>query len=460
MRHIMPVGGQGQPYEMLTTCQEAKERCLSAKRTAFAESHPNKVKSEGKVGLLSAESLKTAIKLQIEKKCHAPETKKQETQCQTGRTEKEQKIQPLELNNYYHARLSRLDANDILLSAPVGHFLVRASKRDQNTFVVVLSIRTTKSVSHYQIPTDNCGNFFFNEFAFPTVHELLSFHWKQRIPITSTEECELYLIKSVGRQPWEFEDAEVILESQLGEGNFGAVFRGRVSIQGKEVQLAVKKLRDPEDETGIVCCYGVTISSDATMVLLEFVSGGSMDKYLRHTRLTAYVKLKLAASAAQGVAHIHRNEILHRDLAARNCLVSIVENQPQAVKVCDFGLSRDSTKVYRLAKAQHIPVRWSAPEVLCDRLWTQKSDVWSFGVVMWEFFTDASLPYFEVDPLDGPTLLQYLKEGNRLHVPLDMPSDAAQVMAEIFNFNMDLRPSMEYVAEELQTCLSKLKEEV
>ncbi|KFD56033.1 hypothetical protein M513_03157 [Trichuris suis] len=471
-----PARDQTQRYDRLIMRQEIKKSRLNAIRLAFKENFPSKAKGEGKVGQLSIDILRNAVKPQIEQKCRSSDTGKQEEQGAPGHTKEQLDKLPLELYNYYHARLSRLDANDILLGAPVGYFLIRASKRTKNTFAIVLSIRTTKSVSHYQIPVDDCGNFFFNEFAFPTVHELLFFHWKQRIPVSFIDECELFLIKSVGRQHWEFEDAEVTLEKNpLGEGNFGAVYRGTITIQGKKMELAVKTLQNPEDENGreellrearimrklknpgVVYCYGVTISSDATMVLLEYVSGGSMDKYLRTTKVTPYVKLRLAVSAAQGIAHIHKNEILHRDLAARNCLVNIVQNQPQAVKVCDFGLSRDRTKVYRLAKAQHIPVRWSAPEVLHERLWTQKSDVWSFGVLLWEFFTDASLPYFELDPLDGPSLLQYLKEGNRLHTPMDMPPDVAIVMNQMFHFNMDLRPSMAYVAEALQASLEKMK---
>ncbi|CDW60573.1 SH2 and Pkinase Tyr domain containing protein [Trichuris trichiura] len=415
-----------------------------------------------------------------------------------GTGQKEEPM-PLERYSYYHGCLSRLDAEDILSSMPVGHFLIRASKRTKESFAVVLSIHTSTNVAHYQIPVDDSGKFYFNEFAFDTVHELLHFHWKQRVPISLLHDNEVFLVKAVDRPDWLFDDNEVILEPKpLGEdteypsgipafmfkGNFGAVYRGHVMLGGRKIALAIKTLQNPEDKHGreellkearvirrlkhpnIVWCVGITVSSEATMVLLEFITGGSLDKYLRKNMLTPTVKVKLLLGVANAVEYIHKNgghsfpdlyhTVLHRDLAARNCLLVLLNDRPESVKLCDFGLSQEKVKEYQLTVVQQIPVRWSAPETLADRLWTQKTDVWSYGVMIYEFFSNASLPYFEVEPFDGKILLHYLKEGNKLRASKDMPPDVVKLMNSTFDLNPALRPTMTQVVATMQTILKKM----
>ncbi|KFD49478.1 hypothetical protein M514_09663, partial [Trichuris suis] len=391
-----------------------------------------------------------------------------------GTGQKEEPM-PLERYSYYHGCLSRLDAEDILSSVPVGHFLIRASKRTKESFAVVLSIHTSTNIAHYQIPVDDSGKFYFNEFAFDTVHELLHFHWKQRVPISLLHDNEVFLVKAVDRPDWLFDDNEVILEPKpLGEGNFGAVYRGYVMLGGRKIALAIKTLQNPEDKHGreellkearvirrlkhpnIVWCVGITVSSEATMVLLEFITGGSLDKYLRKNMLTPTTKVKLLLGVANAVEYIHKNEVLHRDLAARNCLLVLANDRPETVKLCDFGLSQEKVKEYQLTVVQQIPVRWSAPETLADRLWTQKTDVWSYGVMIYEFFSNASLPYFEVEPFDGKILLHYLKEGNKLRASKDMPPDVVKLMHSTFDLNPALRPNMTQIVATIQTILKRM----
>uniref|UniRef100_A0A5S6QIC8 Tyrosine-protein kinase n=1 Tax=Trichuris muris TaxID=70415 RepID=A0A5S6QIC8_TRIMR len=395
-----------------------------------------------------------------------------------GTGQKEEPM-PLERYSYYHGCLSRMDAEEILSAMPVGHFLIRASKRTKESFAVVLSIHTSANVAHYQIPVDDSGKFYFNEFAFDTVHELLYFHWKQRVPISLLHDNEVFLVKAVDRPDWLFDDNEVILEPKpLGEGNFGAVYRGYVMLSGKKICLAVKTLQNPEDKHGreellkearvirrlrhpnIVWCVGITVSSEATMVLLEFVTGGSLDKYLRKNMLSPGVKVKLLLAVANAVEYIHKNEVLHRDLAARNCLLVLVNDRPESVKLCDFGLSQEKVKEYQLAAVQQIPVRWSAPETLGDRMWTQKTDVWSYGVMIYEFFSNASLPYFEVEPFDGKILLHYLKEGNKLRPSKDMPPEVVKLMQSTFDLNPAMRPNMTQIIATLQNIMKKMSNNV
>ncbi|KRY41523.1 putative kinase domain protein [Trichinella spiralis] len=413
-----------------------------------------------------------------------------------GTIDLNQPIQPLEKYHYYHGCVSRYDAEEILLNHSPGNFLIRASRRPGNSLAIVLSIRTTSGISHFEIPVDNFGRFYFNDFAFENLHSLLMYHFKHFYPVTLTTNYCVYLKHAIDRTYWEFDDRQVHLEdTPLGEviillvdlielmmkiekccfkqGNFGAVYRGYVDIDGKRQLLAVKTLQDPDNEEGreellrearvlrklehvnITKLIGVTISSGATMVLLEFLNGGSMDNYLKKHQLSPRTKMKLLSDAANGIKYIHSKNVIHRDLAARNCLLLLNEdNHPERVKITDFGLCVEAVQVYRTTDIQCIPVRWSAPETLKDNVWSQKTDVWSFAVIIWEFFNEGSLPYYDIEPFSPIILLKALAGGYCLLSTPEMHPQLVSLMASCLNFDSDERPTMDMVYEKLQVLIS------
>ncbi|XP_003369844.1 putative SH2 domain protein [Trichinella spiralis] len=303
-----------------------------------------------------------------------------------GTIDLNQPIQPLEKYHYYHGCVSRYDAEEILLNHSPGNFLIRASRRPGNSLAIVLSIRTTSGISHFEIPVDNFGRFYFNDFAFENLHSLLMYHFKHFYPVTLTTNYCVYLKHAIDRTYWEFDDRQVHLEdTPLGEviillvdlielmmkiekccfkqGNFGAVYRGYVDIDGKRQLLAVKTLQDPDNEEGRE----------------ELLREARVLRKLEHVNITKLIGVTISS---------------------------------ERVKITDFGLCVEAVQVYRTTDIQCIPVRWSAPETLKDNVWSQKTDVWSFAVIIWEFFNEGSLPYYDIEPFSPIILLKAL--GRRI----------------------------------------------
>lgn len=152
----------------------------------------------------------------------------------------------------------------------------------------------------------------------------------------------------------------------------------------------------------VVRLLGVVSRGQPTLVVMELMTNGDLKSYLRSHRPdggdnfslqppTLKRILQMAVEIADGMAYLSAKKFVHRDLAARNCMVA----EDLTVKIGDFGMTRDiyETDYYRKGTKGLLPVRWMAPESLKDGVFTSFSDVWSYGVVLWEMVTLASQPY-------------------------------------------------------------------
>ncbi|MGH0141105.1 UNVERIFIED_CONTAM: hypothetical protein FKN15_072548 [Acipenser sinensis] len=206
-------------------------------------------------------------------------------------------------------------------------------------------------------------------------------------------------------------------------------------------------------------------------VLVEYASKGSLREYLRARRppgvdytfdvtkvpeeqLTFKDLLSCAYQVARGMEYLASKRCIHRDLAARNVLVT----EDNVMKIADFGLARGVHQIdyYKKTTNGRLPVKWMAPEALFDRVYTHQSDVWSFGVLMWEIFTLGGSPYPGI-PVEE--LFKLLKEGHRMDKPSNCTHELYMLMSECWHAVPTHRPTFKQLVNELDRILASISDE-
>uniref|UniRef100_A0A3P8WJQ8 Ephrin type-A receptor 7 n=1 Tax=Cynoglossus semilaevis TaxID=244447 RepID=A0A3P8WJQ8_CYNSE len=252
-------------------------------------------------------------------------------------------------------------------------------------------------------------------------------------------------------------DASCIkIERVIGAGEFGEVCSGRLKLPGKrDVSVAIKTLKvgytekqrrdflceasimGQFDHPNVVHLEGVVTRGKPVMIVIEYMENGSLDEFLR---VISQLGGMLRGSAA-GMRYLSDMGYVHRDLAARNVLV----NSNLVCKVSDFGLSRviddDPEAVYTTTGGK-IPVRWTAPEAIQYRKFTSASDVWSYGIVMWEVMSYGERPYWDMSNQD---VIKAIEEGYRLPAPMDCPPGLHQLMLDCWQKDRAERPKFDQI---------------
>ncbi|CAG08333.1 unnamed protein product, partial [Tetraodon nigroviridis] len=318
-----------------------------------------------------------------------------------------------------------------------GGFLVRESSRAGKYTVSLLSKvggETGGSCRHYNICTTSQGHFYLAEkHYFSTIPELINYHQHNAAGMVSRLK---YIVSTRTRPPstvglgygvWEIDPRHLTFIKDLGTGQFGLVKYGK--WQGKH-DVAIKMIKEgsmSEDDfieeakimmklhhENLVQLYGVCTKQRPIYIVTEFLSNGCLLTYLREglkQHPTMVQLLEMCKDISEGMAYLESKQYIHRDLAARNCLV----DGNGTVKVTDFGLSRYVLDdEYTSSVGAKFPVRWSPPEVLLYCKFSSKSDVWAYGVLMWEVYTLGKLPY---ERLNNQEIVDKLSSGQRLYRP-------------------------------------------
>ncbi|KAM7534512.1 hypothetical protein Aperf_G00000112572 [Anoplocephala perfoliata] len=255
---------------------------------------------------------------------------------------------------------------------------------------------------------------------------------------------------------------------RLGGGNFGQVVKGIYRTpHGQEVEVAVKTLKESQiASTGeqtilseaktmtqlkhrhIVRLIGVC-KAQHFMLILELAPLGPINKYLKkHSDTPVWVLTELMHQVAQGMAYLESCKLVHRDLAARNVLLVT----QRFAKISDFGMSKAlnfGNDYYRAASAGKWPLKWYAPECIYYFRFDSKSDVWSYGITLWEVFSYGERPYKD---MKGAQILAMLDQGLRLSRPVRCPEAIYSVMHQCWNSEGTRRPSF----SELVVTMSRL----
>ncbi|KAL1123154.1 hypothetical protein AAG570_002241 [Ranatra chinensis] len=267
----------------------------------------------------------------------------------------------------------------------------------------------------------------------------------------------------------------VRLRSVVLEGTFGRVYRGTYTEEdGIEEEVLVKTVTDQAStiqvslllqegmtmyglsHKNILSILGVSIE-DHTAPFLIYPHQGytNLKRFLQKCKLcpegvahtlTTQEVVDMALQVIAGMQYLHKKRILHKDLSTRNCVV----DDKLRVQITDNALSRDlfPADYHCLGDNENRPVKWLAIESLTHKTFSTSSDVWSFGVLLWELTTLAQQPYVEIDPFE---IAAYLKDGYRLAQPVNCPDELFAVMAYCWAMSPDERPTF----SQLLVCLQE-----
>jgi hypothetical protein len=263
---------------------------------------------------------------------------------------------------------------------------------------------------------------------------------------------QFYKLKAINEK-------DIKLEAIIGEGEFGTVFKG--TFEGTK-QVAIKILKDCHatnefkreaeimqklsNHPCILRIFGVINDKDKFMMIQELMAGSVLDKLYETPRVINDYNLKMwSIEIVSGMEHMESKKIVHRDLAARNILLGA---NLQA-KISDFGLSRAyEGDEYTQRTDSKIPIKWYAPESIERCRFTSKSDVWSFGITLWEMWTYGEVPYGESN---GSEVFEFIKSGKRLEKPKSCPQKTYDIMKKCWEWNEENRISFHDIKKKLDT---------
>ncbi|PIK45733.1 putative insulin-like peptide receptor, partial [Apostichopus japonicus] len=281
---------------------------------------------------------------------------------------------------------------------------------------------------------------------------------------------------------WEFPREKLTVVNELGKGGFGMVYEGiaqeiipgeektTVAVKSVQANASVRDRIEFLNEASVmknikthhvVHLLGVVSKGQPTYVIMEFMAQGDLKNWLRARRPenqqdlplmerkhppTYPEVIKMAAEIADGMAYLGANKYVHRDLSARNCLVS----EDGTCKVADFGLARDiyQSDYYRKERGGMLPIRWMAPESVKDGVFTTSSDVWSYGILLWEIASLGEMPY---GGLNNEGAGEFVKQGRVLNMPEGCPEKLQELMMACWTFQEKLRPTFSDIVMSLES---------
>lgn len=383
-------------------------------------------------------------------------------------------ITPISLDKHpwYHGRISRDTAEYLLSSGINGSFLIRDSHTHPGSLSI--SLRFDGRVYHYRVNEDKDRYYVTPDWSFGTLAQLIHHHSAHANGLTTTLlypapkqiDPNAILDDPSSTSAWEINRLDIVMNQQIGNGQWGVV--NEAIWRKHNVRVAVKTLKEDmmhlEEEflveaelmknmrhPNLVQLLGVCTREAPIYIITEFMTKGNLLDYLRncdHDQINGFVLMYMATQICSAMSYLESRNYIHRDLAARNCLVS----DNHLVKVADFGLTRrvQPGDIYTAHVGAKFPIKWTAPEGLAYNKFSSKSDVWSFGVLLWEIATYGMTPYPGVELSD---VFYTLNTGYRMGRPIGCPEPIYQLMQQCWSWEADDRPAFWELHEELQALI-------
>lgn len=255
---------------------------------------------------------------------------------------------------------------------------------------------------------------------------------------------------------------------KLGEGAFGEVYLAEYGSGKAKQEVAVKTMRNEAtrearlkfmkearlmrkyNHRNVVKIIGVAVHEHPLMLVMEVCPGGSLVSYLRKNKgkIDGAEKLRFSVEAADGLGYLASKLCIHRDIAARNCLLS-AKNE---VKIADFGMS-DEKAIIQDDTLEKVPVKWLAPETLLEKIYSLKTDVWSYGVLVWEIYAEGAEPYPGLKRVEARAKI--VVQNYRMDMPAGCPKGVCDVVAAAWEKDPNKRPEMLKIAKTLREMMPK-----
>ncbi|XP_069461833.1 tyrosine-protein kinase Blk isoform X2 [Ambystoma mexicanum] len=339
-----------------------------------------------------------------------------------------EKLDPLEGELWFFKTINRKDAERYLMAPgnKSGTFLIRESETCPGALSLSVVDATTSQgsgVKHYQIRALDSGGYYISpRLTFPTLPELVQ-HYSRY-----------------------YKSKTKVAVKTLKEGSMSP-----------EAFLAEANLMKMLQHDKLVRLHAV-VTQEPIFIVTEYMAKGCLLDFLKTVQgmcLPLRTLIDMSAQVAEGMAYLEKKNYIHRDLRAANILVS----DSLGCKIADFGLARIIDNEYEAHEGAKFPIKWTAPEAINFGVFTIKSDVWSFGILLTEIVTYGRTPY---PGMTNPEVIRHIDKGYRMPRPEKCPPELYEIMMKCWKKKSEDRPTfncLQYILEDYYTATEKQYQE-